>query len=278
MKNFIYWVVTPLSKVSFFLSIIRILHRISFAIANLLKTILDISVEERVISRLADRISPQNVVVQGRFAGQKYYNSASVGSAFLPKILGTYEIELEPAWDLISDFSFDVVIDIGCAEGFYACGLANKYPKADVYAFDTNETARQYCEKNVKLNELNNVKIQGLCTPALVFELCSARKSFILCDIEGAEKELFSKIDKSCLASACILVELHDGVDRTISSFFKAEFTATHSITSFFSTDDLHRPKVWASFNLPKLSDEDLYLSMKENRGHIMEWILLLPK
>ena len=278
MKTFIYRFISPLGKVSFLLSIFRIIHRIIFAISNLLKTILDIADEEKVISRLADRISPDNVVIQGRFAGQKYFNSASVGSSFLPKILGTYEIELEPAWELISDFDFDVVIDIGCAEGFYACGLANMYPKADVYAFDTDVRARHYCEENVKLNGLNNVKIQSLCTPAALSELCVGKRSFILCDIEGAEKHLFAQVEKTCLASTYILVECHDGVDRTISGFFKDEFEATHNSKSFFSTDDIHRPRTWSSFNILKLSDQDLYLSMKENRGHIMEWILLIPK
>lgn len=278
MKNYIYSFFTPLYKLSFLLPIIRILHRIIFALSNLLKTTLDIADEEKTVCRLAHRISPDNLVIQGRFAGQKYSNSASVGSSFLPKILGTYEIELEPAWELISDIDFDVVIDIGCAEGFYACGLANMYPLADVYAFDTDMRARQYCEQNAKINDLNNVTIQSLCTTTALSELCSGRSSFILCDIEGAEKELFSGIDKSCLTNTCILVEIHDGVDPTISVFFKTEFKASHNLTSFFSTDDLHRPRVWSSFNIPKLSDQDLYLAMKENRGHIMEWILLLPK
>ena len=159
LKNYIYRFFTPLYKISFLLPIIRILHRIIFALSNLLKTILDIADEEKTVCRLAHRISPDNLVIQGRFAGQKYSNSASVGSSFLPKILGTYEIELEPAWELISDIDFDVVIDVGCAEGFYACGLANMYPLADVYAFDTDMRARQYCEENAKINDLNNVKI-----------------------------------------------------------------------------------------------------------------------
>ena len=278
MKNYIYRLFTPIGKISVLLPIIRILHRMIFALSNLLKMTLDIADEEKTVSRLAHRISPGNMVIQGRFEGQKYANSASVGSSFLPKILGTYEIELEPAWELISDFDFDIVIDIGCAEGFYACGLANMYPLADVYAFDTDMTARQYCEENAKINDLNNVTIQDLCTPLALSNLCSGKSSFIICDIEGAEKKLFSEIDKSCLTKTCILVEIHYSIDSTISSFFKTEFKSSHNFQSFFSTDDIHRPTVWASFNIPKLSDQDLFLAMKENRGHIMEWILLLPK
>lgn len=265
-------------KISVLLPVIRILHRVVYALSNLLKTTLDFADEEKTVRRLAHRISAGNVVIQGRFEGQKYANRASVGSSFLPKILGTYEIELEPAWEIVSDYDFDVVIDIGCAEGFYACGLAKMFPSADVHAFDTDACARLYCEQNAEVNDLGNITVQELCTPSVLSNLCSEKDAFILCDIEGAEKKLFSEVDKSCLAKTCILVELHDGVDPTISAFFKTEFESSHSFKSFFSTDDIHRPRVWSSFNFPKLSDEDLYLAMKENRGHIMEWILLLPK
>ena len=152
------------------------------------------------------------------------------------------------------------------------------FPKADVYAYDTDEMARRYCEANAKHNSFYNLKIKSLCTPTALSELCVGKCSFILCDIEGAEKHLFAEVEKTSLANTCILVECHDGVDRTISSFFKTEFEATHNSKSFFSTDDIHRPRIWSSFNILKLSDQDLYLSMKENRGHIMEWILLTPK
>ena len=181
-------------------------------------------------------------------------------------------------WESVKSINFEVILDIGCAEGFNACGLAGMFPNATVYAFDTDKKARKYCLANAVANNLKNVIIRSECTDQFIAEICNNQSSFILCDIEGAEKELFSAINVSTLSNTYILMELHDGVDLTISSFIKARFSITHNIESFFSTDDIRRPHKWASSNTPDFSLQELYLVMREDRGYIMEWVFLVPK
>jgi hypothetical protein len=45
------------------------------------------------------------------------------------KLLGLYEKELEPALETVVQSKPDAVIVVGCAEGFYALGLARLIPK-----------------------------------------------------------------------------------------------------------------------------------------------------
>src|SRR6516164_10354166 len=62
------------------------------------------------------------VVRSGPFEGLKYIKYSS-GSPFLPKLLGNYEAVIG---DWISDAigkQYDVIIDLGCAEGYYVVGF-----------------------------------------------------------------------------------------------------------------------------------------------------------
>jgi hypothetical protein len=68
---------------------------------------------ETVIARTGLRVSG------GPFAGLKL-SERSVGSELLPKLLGTYELELHRVIEEFLSTDYDVLINIGCGEGFYA--------------------------------------------------------------------------------------------------------------------------------------------------------------
>jgi hypothetical protein len=54
----------------------------------------------------------------------------------VPKLLGCYEQELHPALNRAIDTDYGVILNIGCAEGYYPVGLARVLPTAHVIAFD----------------------------------------------------------------------------------------------------------------------------------------------
>jgi len=278
MRRYLYRCTRLLSRNRFIVYVIRIVFKITFSASNYFAEIINQYDERQVISRLAGKISDDRAVIQGPFQGQKFARTEAVGSAYLPKLLGTYEYEIFPVWTEIQNQDFSVILDIGCAEGFYVCALANMFPASKVLGFDLDANARDCSIENAKANGLNNVSIHGACDTDLINNTCQGRKAFILCDIEGAEKELFSGVNLQSVQDTHILIELHDGVDRSISSVLKSKFIETHDISSFYSTDDIHRPKLMASHNVPALSEHDLYLAMREKRGHIMEWVFLAPK
>ncbi|MDZ7906377.1 MAG: hypothetical protein U5N55_11810 [Cypionkella sp.] len=80
--------------------------------------------------------------------------SAAEGSS-PARLLGAYEASLHPVIKDICTCDYAQIIDVGCAEGYYAVGLARRLPAARVFA------ARQqpYCaRKNArKLAALNGV-------------------------------------------------------------------------------------------------------------------------
>src|ERR1700722_2566319 len=70
----------------------------------------------------------------GPFAGMRY-GSVSVGSAYIPKLLGIYERELSSFIEAACLKRPDLIVDVGAAEGYYAVGLAVRNPTAKVIAF-----------------------------------------------------------------------------------------------------------------------------------------------
>lgn len=84
-------------------------------------------------NRLLHAISTRRglVVQTGPFADLKYIPEA-VGSSLLPKFVGCYEAELHQIFYDQSDDAYDKVIDVVCAEGYYAVGLAMRLPKEKV--------------------------------------------------------------------------------------------------------------------------------------------------
>ncbi len=84
----------------------------------------------RSLDRLAARIASRHgwVVQGGPFAGMAYLHR-SLDGPLPPRLLGCYEAELHGALERILGTRYDTVVDIGCAEGYYAVGLALKMPR-----------------------------------------------------------------------------------------------------------------------------------------------------
>ncbi|MEI9962769.1 MAG: hypothetical protein WDM76_17125 [Limisphaerales bacterium] len=74
-------------------------------------------------------------VRSGFFVGMRY-GSNSVGSAYLPKLLGIYERELAAQMEGICASRPGLIVDVGAAEGYYAIGLARRNPQAHIVAFE----------------------------------------------------------------------------------------------------------------------------------------------
>lgn len=56
------------------------------------------------------------------------------------------------------------VINVGCAEGYYAIGMARAMPDSHIYAYDIDEEAQCLCRKMAKLNSVaERVTIRGGC-------------------------------------------------------------------------------------------------------------------
>lgn len=167
------------------------------------------------------------VVQNGPFRGLKYLPE-STGSSLLPKLLGSYEGALHPTISAVRRRSYDNVIDIGCAEGYYAVGLANCWPNVQVIAFDINPAAREMCRRLAEINGVGEqITVLGECTPEALAEMIG-NKSLIICDCEGYEAELLDPEVVTGLNHCDLIVELHPFVDPAIPGLFESRFKNSH--------------------------------------------------
>src|SRR5271165_2199287 len=97
-------------------------------------------------AELTDYVSGHtgNIVQRGPFAGTAILQEKSWGNAgdLAAKLLGFYEEELHDAVEEAIAGNPDLVLNVGCAEGFYAVGLARRLPESRVIAFDIDQPAQ----------------------------------------------------------------------------------------------------------------------------------------
>lgn len=186
-----------------------------------------ISRESSLIDRVFDN---QLVILNGPFEGMQYLKRAT-GSALLPKILGSYE---EPIHNWIEEFirheKYKVILDIGCAEGYYACGFAFRMRDTHVIAYDINPEARVATEELRRLNQLHNLEVRSECTWEELNRIGGQSNTLIFCDIEGAEKELLNPKFAPNLKYADLLIESHDCFEPNITDLLIERFCSTHKI------------------------------------------------
>lgn len=191
-------------------------------------------------------------------------------------LCGSYESELHALLEELVAAAPTTVIDVGCADGFYAVGLALRLPAARIHAFDIDPRARAACEHNGEANGVRDrLTVHGLCTPAILDELLDS-DTLLIVDCEGAELDLLAPSEAPRLASATILVELHDFVDGRITPTILGRFSTTHAarLVSAVPPD----PSRWSA--LSGLSPEDRTLAIDERRPshpHPMQWAVLVP-
>lgn len=228
---------------------------------------------------LFEKILQQAVVKHGPFTGLKYPSFTSYGSSIYPKILGCYELEITDIIQQIVNTGYTEILDIGCAEGYYAVGFALKSPSSKVYAYDTDEQARGFCKDMANLNGVaDKVTINAFCSAETLAGFNFTKKGLIFCDCEGYEKQLFNKQNLPNLTRCDLLIETHDFIDITISEYIETLFKDTHDIQIIRSLDDITKAKTYnyaEAKNLDIRQREKLY---HEGRPHIMEWYWLRSK
>ena len=195
-------------------------------------------------------------------------------NSVVPKLLGCYEAELHGAIEQALTRRYAKVINIGCAEGYYAVGLARRMPSTSVFAFDSEPLARRLCEEMARANGVSErVHVRGECTVETLRTLVSDR-NLVVCDCEGCERDLLDPGLLPGLAACDVIVELHDCVDPSISGTIRQRFAPTHDVTEL--TKVKRDPSAY-----PPLKGVNLYqqrLAVTEFRWGPLEWAFLSAK
>lgn len=191
------------------------------------------------------------------------------------KLLGAYEEYLQPHIRKALDRKPARIINVGCAEGYYAVGLGRLVRDRKVlnYACDKEELCREVCIKNAELNGISLITVGALNPGNLSILIGSG--AFVLMDCEGAETELADPEKCRNIKNADLIIECHDfmTVKKNVTQFLVDRLKPTHKVEVLTPTDS-------DPLNFPilhDLSNEERVETMRENRPagtlFIIAWV-----
>jgi hypothetical protein len=223
------------------------------------------------------RYHSAGAVISGPFAGMRFNNKY----LDLPKILGTYEIELHDVFDRLKARNFRTVVDVGAAEGYYAVGVALWNRECSVIAYEEN---RKYHESIRYLARANGVEarldLRGCCDEEDLNSLGSElSEAFLIVDVEGYEKILLNPETVPALRTATVLVEVHDCFVAGCTETIIDRFSGTHEISSFTSRDRyVTEYPLSSSFAKRSFMQATVTKAISDGRTEVNGWLLLEPK
>jgi hypothetical protein len=145
------------------------------------------------------------------------------------KLLGTYEIEIHDIFDTALRAGVRTFVDIGCADGHFAVGMAYAAPALTTFAYDLAGSARELCSTVASTNGVSGrVRIGSRFTPSQLDGM-PIDGALLLCDIEGAEQKLFDRALVDRLHSTSVIVEVHEDRVPGTTNALRSIFSATHS-------------------------------------------------
>lgn len=250
-------------------ALIENLGREDLMAGDKISAVLELALAHRV-SALGRELIPVlgDRVAAGPFAGMRYQPKVSEGCV-IPKMLGCYEQELHAELRRIGSASYDTVLNIGCAEGYYAVGLARLLPNARIEAWDIDPTSRERAAENARLNGVEDRVRFGEQVDSSAFESFASGRVLLVCDIEGAELELLNPTKAPALSAFDMVVEMHPGPSRSVADFL-GPFSATHEcqVLHFEGRDPREFPL------LKSLSPLDQTLALTE-RTEATPWAIM---
>ena len=219
----------------------------------------------------------RGVVAAGPFQGLALLPDIAWGVGdTAAKLVGLYEAELHPALRALAADPPPAVVNVGCAEGYYAVGLARLFPEAVIYAFDVDPNAQRICRLTAELNGVSDrVSVLGGCVPQLLFSLLGQYPAALLViDCEGCELELLSDMVMAGATRAHLIIECHDFIDPAITATLAARLAASHQVEVI--QEGARNPNHLEP--LRRLSSLDRWLVVLEHRPSAMCWIAARPR
>lgn len=215
-----------------------------------------------------------HTVLSGPFEGMLLPSSAAEG-CYVPKILGCYEQPLHPFIEEAVATDYTTVLNIGSAEGYYAIGLARRMSGCTVVACDSNPAAATACQAMAQANAVaSRIDVRGLFQPH-DFEAYSNGRTLVVCDIEGAERELLDPALASGLRHMDIIVEAHDCYIPDLSTLLLNRFEESHAVEMIHDTGARTLPQ-WPWFT--QLHHLDQLIAMWEWRSGATPWLVMKAK
>lgn len=177
-------------------------------------------------------------VTDGPFKGLRYPPLNQWASCRFEKIIGAYEHELHGlVTRLAATKQYDLIVNVGAAEGFYTAGLAMLFPKAKLVSFEGDEDRTRFCRNLCRINQVwERIETRGFCTAEDLVALNPAGRVLVWMDIDTGERPVLDPVKVPWLRGADILVELHDCLEPGLTPLIRGRFESTHRIEQFTTT------------------------------------------
>ena len=252
---------------------VLVVRKESEADPNRLSELLDLMAQYKHFALFLQLFNNNQMTVRsGIFEGLSYDPPIFEGSLF-PRLLGTYEANLQPHIEGLRDRGYGIILNIGCAEGYYACGLGRMFPDTVVHAYEIQPYLRDACTVVAADNGLESrIVLRAEFVPGQS-DVPVEKKVLLFCDIEGGEFTLLSPDSFPQLADMDMVVEVHPNANRRLDGFL-SRFDATHDV----EVVDLSRLAVTIPPIIRGIGDFNQLLTMCEFRGSETPWVVLRSK
>lgn len=215
-----------------------------------------------------------NRVVEGPFVGMTVVHDSKWGDGdTAAKLLGIYECELFPSIEKAIELNPDLVVNVGCAEGFFGIGVGMR-TGADVVLVDIDSELLKIAERNAVANDLNKFSVSTESNQkALQKFLEKGKRPFLFMDCEGHEHVLLNPQEVPQLSNTVIIVESHDCFKPGLLNELESRFSETHDIQVIRQgSKNPYHPLI------DDFSDEQKMLVVCEFRPSTMSWLFMVPK
>jgi hypothetical protein len=216
-------------------------------------------------------------VRRGPFAGLRFPEAVVGRNPFLTsKLIGSYELELHPWIERLVSKPFEIVADIGAADGYYVAGLAMRMPETRVIAWEADPLHARLARLTAQRNGVaDRVEVRGHCGVEDLAALQTTGRLLVVIDAEGAEDELLDPEKVPALRAGTMLVEVHEMYAPGVTERLRARFGATHTIREQFD-----RPRYrddYPELGALRVDNFERDLAITESRTGVTPWLLIEP-
>jgi precorrin-6B methylase 2 len=149
-----------------------------------------------------------NTILAGPLQGM-HYPALQLGvRPAVPYLIGCVEKELHPFLQTAFARSYDCALNIGCAEGYYAVGIA-WLKKIPVYAFDPEYRERAFCRRLARANGVSNLVDVRPWFSVREMQQFASQRCLVISDCEGYETTLFDAQGVDYARNWDLIIELH---------------------------------------------------------------------
>ena len=158
-----------------------------------------------------------------------------------------------------------------------ASASRSRCPDARVVAFELDPyPARVAAEVAAANGVATRIEQRGACTPAELAALEPAARSVVFCDAEGAEEDLIDPAAVPWLASAELLVEVHETFRPNVRAELMGRLRDTHEL-EWIAPGARHLEDLPMFWDLPLVSETQTESLYSELRLWRTSWLHAVP-